>query len=389
MKKKDKLIIIISTIILLLILLIIPFTYEKKLTHSSRLIDTFIDISKNNKSGFNLKNEEFLSNGVVNLVYYSDDLGETSSYFVDRKTGKILDYYSIIKPKFHESFDEKEEELLHLKYPDFVVEGILNSGKKSVEVFPNKLVVHYYDVVTSPQVTDKLDLTINNNEISKYLSIDFELDDEYQNESGYDYDPTKKYIAFTFDDGPSRKNTNDIVNYLNSNKSRATFFMVGNFMVKNTDIVKNVYDNKMEIGSHSYAHSNLNKQKIDKITEEMQKTDQIYYDITGDNFKLLRPPYGSINDTVKETFGYSYIIWSLDTNDWRYKDPDYIFNFVTEHVKDGDIVLMHDIHETTKIAVERLLPELYVRGYRIVTVSELANYKGVTLEPHVSYRGFN
>ena len=167
---------------------------------------------------------------------------------------------------------------------------------------------------------------------------------------------------------------------------RATFFMVGYLMESNPDIVKNVYDNNMEIGSHSWAHKNLKKQKMDVIASEMAKTDEIYKSITGEDIKLMRPPYGSINNKVKESFDYSFILWSNDTDDWKYKDSDRLYSYLIDSVKDGDIVLMHDLQTSTKIGLEKVLPELYVRGFRIVTVSELANIKGKNLETKTIYK---
>ena len=151
------------------------------------------------------------------------------------------------------------------------------------------------------------------------------------------------------------------------------------------DIVKNVYDNKMEIGSHSWAHKNLTKQKIDIISSEMNETDSVYKNITGDNIKLMRPPYGAINNKVKENFNYAFIKWNIDTNDWKYKDENHLYDYVINNVSDGDIVLMHDLQSSTKKGMEKLLPELYVRGFRVVSVSELANIKNKSLENHKVY----
>jgi len=237
-------------------------------------------------------------------------------------------------------------------------------------------------------VLEQLYLIINNNEISKYLNYEFSLDEEYKNESAYDYDPTKKYIAFTFDDGPSDANTKEIIDFLNKNKSTATFFMLGKLINNYPDIPKYALDNNMEVGSHTFSHSNLKKMKLNKVAEEINNTNEAYFNATGETFTLVRPPYGSINEKIKSTFDYTYILWSVDTEDWRYKDADYVTNHILKHAQDGDIILMHDIHPTTKEAVFKVVPELYVRGYRIVSVSELARIKGVELEKHVSYRHF-
>ena len=157
-------------------------------------------------------------------------------------------------------------------------------------------------------------------------------------------------------------------------------------MNPNPDIVKYVKEHGMEIGSHTYSHTNLKKLKANKLDEEVYKTNEVYNSITGENLKLLRPPYGSMNDKIKDSYPYSFILWSVDTLDWKYKDSDYLYDYVINNVSDGDIVLMHDIHQTTKIGVEKILPELYVRGYRVVSVSELARIKGIELTPNTKYR---
>ena len=390
MKRYSPLIIISSALFIVLILLLIPSTnYSKETKINNNLYDSFKSIAINMNSEYSLVNEVKLSNKITHLVYKSDATGEYKTYFINNKTGYLVNYYALIKHGYEEEFDKVEAELLQLKYPDFIVNGIYNSGtEREIEVFPNCLVIHYNNVITSPKYNDEIFLVINNHDISKYLSYEFTLDEEYERESAYTYDPTKKYIAFTFDDGPSQANTLDIVNYLKANKASATFFMLGKLMNNNPSIVNYVKDNGMEIGSHTYSHQNLKRLKATKLDEEVKNTEDVYLSITGDTLSLLRPPYGSINDSIKEKYNYSYILWSVDTLDWKYKDKDYLYDYVINNVNDGDIVLMHDIHQTTKEAVELILPELYVRGYRVVSVSELAKIKNVELEEHKGYRKF-
>lgn len=388
--KKDSysFITIIVAFLLVLLLSFIPKSnFEKKVISEKHVENSIKTISSKVGDDYKLLSKVELSSEIINLVYENANKDDYKSYFIDKNSGEILNYKSIFKSKTDKLFDEVEYRLLYEKYPKFIVEGIKNSKtKREVYIKNNSLVVIYKDVITEPMYNDKLTLTINFNEISNLLNFEHDLDEEYQNESGYDYDSTKKYIAFTFDDGPNKKNTNDIVNFLNNNKMRATFFMVGNLMASNPDIVKNVYDNKMEIGSHSWAHKNLKKQKMDVISAEMEQTNNVYKGITGEDLKLMRPPYGAINNEVKESFNYSYILWNVDTDDWKYKDENHLYNFVLDHVDDGDIVLMHDLQYTTKVGLEKLLPELYVRGFRVVTVSELANIKGKTLETKTIYK---
>lgn len=194
-----------------------------------------------------------------------------------------------------------------------------------------------------------------------------------------------KVIAFTFDDGPSEY-TMEIVNALVLNNSRATFFELGNRMKYNQEIVKQVLANGMEIGSHTYAHKNLNKLSQSEIDEEINSTNIIFNEITGENIKLTRPPYGNANNLVKTRINTPIISWNIDTNDWLYRDSEYVYNHIIENVQCGDIVLMHDVYPETVEAVKKVLPHLNALGYKVTTVSELAQIQNRTLENGVVYR---
>ena len=144
----------------------------------------------------------------------------------------------------------------------------------------------------------------------------------------------------------------------------------------------------MEIGNHSYDHSNLAKLKNGKLETNINQTSEIIESLIGKKTFLIRPPYGAINDYVKESLPNAFILWDVDTNDWLYRDKNYVHDYLLNHCKDGDIVLMHDIHATTKEAVLAVLDELYLNNYQVVSVSELASIKGITLEQHHAYRSF-
>ena len=387
-EKYNSLVVSTISLLVLIILLIVPTINKKKEVGAKERFNNNLKTIKSTISkGYKLEASNYLSNGIINYVYKDERTNKAITFFLDTKSGDVVSYRRIIKSKFNDEFDEVEQKLLNEKYPKFIVEAInQNNVTKYVEVKDNEIIIHYSDVVSNPYCSDPLYLIINNNEISKYLNYSFSLDETYKNESAYEYDPTKKYIAFTFDDGPSRKNTMDIVNYLEDNKMHATFFMLGSFMSPNPDIVSYVKEHNMEIGSHTYSHTNLKKLSKAKLDSEVNNTNEVYNSVTGDNLKLLRPPYGSMNDKIKDAYPYSFILWSVDTLDWKYKDSDYLYDYVVNNVSDGDIVLMHDIHEPTKIGVERILPELYVRGFRVVSVSELARIQGIELEANTKYR---
>lgn len=194
-----------------------------------------------------------------------------------------------------------------------------------------------------------------------------------------------KIVAFTFDDGPSEY-TMEIVNTLVLNNSKATFFELGNRMKYNQEIVKNVLNNEMEIGSHTYAHKNLNKLTIEEIDEEINSTNIIFNEITGENIKLLRPPYGNANELVKSRVNTPIITWNIDTNDWLYKDSEHVYNHIIENIESGDIILMHDVYSETVEAVKKVVPYLIEKGYKITTVSELAKYNNIELKEKEVYR---
>jgi len=196
---------------------------------------------------------------------------------------------------------------------------------------------------------------------------------------------SQKVIAFTFDDGPSQY-TLDIVNALILNDSKATFFELGNRMKYNQDITREIYNLGMEIGDHTYAHKDLTKLDESEILEEINSTNIIFNEITGDNIKYVRPPYGRYNDFVKKVVNKPIITWDIDTNDWLYKNSDYVANHILDNAKDGDIILMHDLYPETVEAVKKVLPILKERGFKVTSISELAKIKGKTLENGVVYR---
>ena len=109
---------------------------------------------------------------------------------------------------------------------------------------------------------------------------------------------------------------------------------------------------------------------------------------TGANASICRTPGGSVNSTVRSAVGMPIIMWSIDTIDWKTRDTWSTVNIVLNNVRDGDIILMHDIHSPTIAAAEILIPELVARGYQLVTVSELAQYKGIQMQNGQVYSSF-
>ena len=334
----------------------------------------------------------------TNLVYESTGISEfkslafleenkIKSYLIDTVTGAELSIKDIIKEDKYEEFLVKEEELLRLKYPEFIINGIINGERTKVYVIKeNVMVVYYYDYVYDYPYTESVNLTINYNEVHDYLDFTHELDAEYQNENGYNYSADKKTVALTFDDGPSSKYNAQFLDVLARNKAHATFFMVGTMMNNCQKCVLDTYNSGNEVGSHTYNHMNIKKNNALDVNDNLKQVDDLFYKITNDHIKYVRPPYGSYSKENLENINNPLILWNIDTEDWSHHDVDYIVNSVMENVQDGSIILMHELYETSLQALEVLLPRLYAEGYQVVSVSELANMKGKTLESGHAYR---
>ena len=200
-------------------------------------------------------------------------------------------------------------------------------------------------------------------------------------------DPKKPMVALTFDDGPS-KYTWDIVTTLYEHNARATFFLVGERIASHQAAIEFTLANHNEIASHSFNHFNLAEISEEEILQEIQKVDTIL--LKQHNYKpsLFRVPYGDRSDQTLQILrqeGKPVIGWSVDPRDWESQDKDAIVDHVLRRVKDGDIILMHDLYKPTADAVAELVPALQERGYQLVTVSELFQYKGIQLVPGTYY----
>lgn len=200
-------------------------------------------------------------------------------------------------------------------------------------------------------------------------------------------DPNKKMIALTFDDGPGPY-TQAIVDCLAKYDAHATFFVVGNRVNTYKSALKSAAANGNEIGNHTYSHPTLTSLSTANVQSQISKTDSAVKSVTGITPSIVRAPGGATNSRVRNAINKPFIYWSIDTLDWKYRNSTRTVNVVMNNVKDGDIILMHDIHKTSKEAALILIPKLVNAGYQLVTVSELAQYRGYTMQNHVSYSSF-
>ena len=214
------------------------------------------------------------------------------------------------------------------------------------------------------------------------------------------YNADDKLIALTFDDGPSSKTTNRILDILEENNGVATFFVVGYNIEKNASTIKRAYKMGCEIANHSNSHKNLTKCSVSEIREQVNTPNELIKSITDVSPKLFRAPGGNFKG-VESKIGMPLIQWSIDTEDWKYKDAakkdrtekqrkadlEKISKRVAETAESGDIVLMHDIYSFTADLCEILVPALVEKGFKLVTVSELYEANRTELKNGKVYRG--
>lgn len=180
----------------------------------------------------------------------------------------------------------------------------------------------------------------------------------------------KKLIALTFDDGPSPKYTNILLDILKKENVKVTFFVLWSRVMEYPDIVKREFKEWHEIWNHSYSHALFIKLSERDMQEELYKTDQLIYKNTGEYPKTFRPPYWWINTGILEKAAMPAILWSIDSHDWKTLNITKNIRGI-DNAKDGDILIMHDIHETSVESIPMIIDVLRKKGFDFVTVSEL------------------
>ncbi len=188
-----------------------------------------------------------------------------------------------------------------------------------------------------------------------------------------------KLVAITFDDGPS-KYTEKLLDGLKQRGAKATFFMVGSNMPYFTDTIKRMKAEGHQLATHTMSHANLAKLSTSAIQKEVFGAEDKLAEIVGQQKFYLRPPYGSFNTTVKNTVRSPMIYWSVDTEDWRYKNAQNVANVIVSSTKDGDIILLHDLYPTSVEGALMAIDTLQSKGYVFVTVEQLLKRRGIVAE---------
>lgn len=181
----------------------------------------------------------------------------------------------------------------------------------------------------------------------------------------------EKTVAITFDDGPGRNTTPELLDGLKERNVEAAFFVVGENIEGNEDIIRRMHDEGHIIGNHTFTHVELDKLSENAALTEVSKTNAAIEKITGEKVKYIRPPCGSWNEELYYKIDMTPVFWSVDPKDWCTDNVSVSVSRVMEQTQDGDIILFHDIYDTSVAAALEVIDRLQTRGYRFVTLDDL------------------
>ena len=266
-------------------------------------------------------------------------------------------------------------------------------GQKTLQEFQTRDVSQW----TFSYEKGKLKLFYKNNERASKVEIAlpalYEVIDEHYLKGedlaayqSYQAKKQQKLVALTFDDGPNAATTSQALDILAKYHVKGTFFMLGKNVAGNEQLVKRVHDEGHEIGNHSWSHPQLPTLSLEQAKKQIEDTQAALRAVIGESPKVMRPPYGAINDTIRNAVDMSFIMWNVDSLDWKNRNTASIMEQVKKQTCPGSIILMHDIHQTTINALPSVIEYLQKNGYTLVTVSELLNHR---LEGHQLYYGAN
>lgn len=192
-------------------------------------------------------------------------------------------------------------------------------------------------------------------------------------------------VALTFDDGPRNSTTGRLLEGLALREVPATFFLVGERIAGSEEMIREMAAAGHQVGIHTYDHVRVTELSHRDFDLQVTKTRALLTDILGEGDYWLRPPYGIVDRSVEQWADSPLILWSVDPEDWKYQNADRVAACVTGQVEDGDIILMHDIYDTSVDAALRIVDELLDRGYCFVTVEQLMALRGVRPENGALY----
>ena len=193
-------------------------------------------------------------------------------------------------------------------------------------------------------------------------------------------------VALTFDDGPRKSTTGPLLDGLALREVPATFFLVGDRVPGNEELICRMAAEGHQIGVHTYGHVILSGLSREEFDAQVGRSRELLERVLGEGEFWLRPPYGIVDGQTALWAQSPLILWSVDPEDWRDQDVERIVSQVLAHAGDGDIILMHDIYPSSVEAALEVVDALLERGFCFVTVEQLMAERQIQPEPGRVYR---
>ena len=315
---------------------------------------------------------ESASESIVSSIYLDKDNKKftLSSLFSSSNAAKQK-FLSKIKQQLAEK--GLSEEVINQNIINFREQDIgiwkfnYNESKLNISIESNK------------EDIDSVEIPVNN--LYKYINERYLKGEDLEKYNEYIKKRSRKVVALTFDDGPNPNTTPVALELLKKYNAKATFFMVGRSVAGNEDIIKQVVAEGHQIGNHSWSHPLLTKVTLEQAKSQINDTTEVLKKASGQDVHIMRPPYGGINSAIQAAVSQSFILWDVDTLDWKNRNTASIMKEV-QKTQPGSIILMHDIHQTSIDALPTVLQYLTDQGFELVTVEELM---GDQLELHQKY----
>ena len=311
-----------------------------------------------------------------------ESVQHVSTFVYDAETAQIQTLEQLLNSniRYLETFTQYVHEQLladgHL-VDDVALENVVTSNWESYSTFAienDELVVYFQP----GEVTDKTQEIVSiSGEMSYLQSI---LAEQFHSELTEGTETlalivdNRKRVALTFDDGPHPKVTNQILAILDEFDAKATFFMLGKNINKYPEIAKDVLAGGHEIGNHSWTHPVLTKLALDEAESEFTNTENFIVDTLGQHSTVFRPPFGAINDDIRALIPIPSVNWSLDTLDWKHRNPQKTLKIIKANMHNNAVILLHDIHQPTADGLREIMQYLEAEGYEFLTVSEVMPY---------------
>lgn len=187
-----------------------------------------------------------------------------------------------------------------------------------------------------------------------------------------------KKVALTFDDGPNGIYTEKLLDGLKERNVKATFFITGENIKENENLIVRMHKEGHLLGNHTFSHVNLGELSFEEACREINETNAYIYNLTGFEVSHLRPPFGVCSEKVKNEMNMAVVMWDVDPLDWKDQSSDIVKSRILKNVKSGDIILLHDIFPSSVDAALNVVDELQRKGYVFVRIDEMNESKKIT-----------